>query len=271
MQPIKLDRTKTAFVTEEGIIAFCNVFAGQAKAPQDQNRQPNLLAPSRYYKAEHAVSEAGKSLTDAVSYVAQMNDKNWERHVFGPLGRLKKLEGMPGRDPKNYGYAEGKFIYGCTSTLTLDSKGIDMSGANLADIAVRAQFDAKVAAMAPKVVRYADVSSPSDLAQIEAMNQDRRFRNLAPIAEPDYYKVQLPVMSHELKPGDIVRLAGSAYWNKHKKSVSLGLDMVLWVRAGDPLVMTASPDATFGAFAPPSALAPPAPHVRAEDPWASVV
>jgi len=270
---IQLDRKQCEFITDVGLITFPKVFPGQAEPSAEGST-------TQAYKTEHVTPTCSQSLISAVSYVASMFDSKqinpatgrpiWERHVFGPLGRLKKLEEMAGRDPAKYPYAVGKYVYNLSKPVSL--KMIKMEGKNLADPVVRAEYDKRINEAAPKVVKFLDRYNPVDLDWVQQENQTRAFRNLPPISEETMHQITRPLRSDELWAGCNVRIAGRAYWNEHKKTVSLFLEQIMLVSQGERLAGgEASPDQVFGAFAPAADLAPvSAGQSQQDDPWAAM-
>lgn len=256
---IKIPREQTEFVTREGILGFPALFPGQAVDSQTPG--------SKSYKLEWAGDiTPDEPIVRAVSTVAQAHDPaNWQHYVFGPYGRLRKLEEMSspipgkGRDPAKYPYAAGKYLIGFSKTISLNF--LKMEGANLADPATRALYNAAIDSNAPPVRKYCNVANPTDVAQVEAMNLTRRSAGQAAIPESEYYKTLIPVRPDEIWAGCIVRVLGRAFFSStpRGKEVLLGLESVLLVRRGERLVGEVSPERHFGAFAPPAELAPPPP------------
>lgn len=258
---IKIPREQTEFVTGEGILGFPALFPGQAVDSQTPG--------SKSYKLEWSGDiQPNEPIVKAVSTVAQAHDPaNWQHYVFGPVGRLRKLEEMAatipgsgkGRDISKYPYAAGKYVLGFSKTISL--KFLKMEGVDLSDGAKRSLYNAAIDANAPPVRKYCNTTNPFDVQQVEAMNLDRRSKGQPAIPESDYYKTLIPVRPDEIWAGCIVRVLGRAFWSQtpRGKEVLLGLESVLLVRQGERLVGEVSPDRAFGAFAPPSELAPPPP------------
>lgn len=261
---IKLPREKTSFVTPEGILGFPALYPGQAV---DSN-----TPGSKAYKAEWSGDVLPTDpLAQAITFVAQsMDASNWERYVFGTSGRLRKLEEMPKRDPSKYPYAQGKIVVNFSKIVSL--KFLNMEGANLADPETRRKYDQGINAQAPGAHKYANPNLPGDLQKIEEKNADLIARGLTPIKEADYFKTIIPVASHEIWPGCYVRISGNAYWTEGTslgKAVLVNFSNVLLTRTGERLVSEASADRDFGAFAPTSELAPPAPVAAGN--WGNLV
>jgi hypothetical protein len=241
------------------MLSFPALFPGQA---EDSQR-----AGSKAYKCEIVTPAPDQSLIDAVSYVAKFYDSSqinpqtgapyWHRHVFGPMGRLKRLEEFPRRKPENYPYAVGKYVIGLSKVVSL--KGLKMENANLADPLIRAEYDRKVREAAPKVVKFLNPADPSDLQWVAEENQRRAFANMVPISEADMLRTTRPLRSDEIWAGCKVKVFGRAYWDSNvHKTVLLALEQVLLVSHGERLVSgEASPDDVFAAFAPTADLAPP--------------
>jgi hypothetical protein len=256
---IKIPREQTEFVTGEGILGFPALFPGQAVDSQTPG--------SKSYKLEWAGDiQPDEPIVKAVSIVAQAHDPaNWQHYVFGPVGRLRKLEEMAspipgkGRDASKYPYAAGKYLVGFSKTISL--KFLKMEGADLSDPSKRALYNAAIDSNAPPVRKYCNVANPTDVAQIEAMNLSLRTSGRPPIPESDYYKTLIPVRPDEIWAGCIVRVLGRAFWSAtaRGREVLLGLESVLLVRQGERIVGEVSPERHFGAFAPPAELAPPPP------------
>jgi hypothetical protein len=254
----KPEKEKCNFVTEVGMISFPALFPGQA---EDSQR-----AGSKAYKCEFITDDPGQSLINAVSYVAAFYDSaqinpqtgapHWHRHVFGPLGRLKKLEEYPRRNPAVYSYAINKYVIGVSKVVSL--KGLKMEGANLSDPLVRNEYDRRVGAAAPKVSKFLSLHDPADIAWVAEENQRRQFANMAPLTEADIPRTTRPCRPDEIWPGCKVRIYGRAYWDANvHKTVLLALEQVLLIAQGDRLVGgEQSPDDVFGAFAPAADLAP---------------
>jgi hypothetical protein len=264
---IKLSREETTFVTGEGILSFPALHPGEA---QDSEVSPG----SKVYKCE-LVTPTVDEVAKAVTLVAQTNDKdNWQKYVFGPQGRLRKLEEMPGRDPSKYPYATGKYMISFSKTISL--KFLNIEGANLTDPVQRAKYDAAVASHAPKVKKFANPNNPADMAKIQAVVQEKSLRGLSVPKENEYFKMLIDVEPHEMWPGCIVKVHGRAYWQHLKKTggrVLLGLESVLFVREGERLVGESNPDEVFAPFAPSTELAPSpfAQQTAKADPWGALV
>lgn len=271
MTAIKIPREQTEFVTEEGILSFPFLFAGQA--------QPNQNNANMSYKCEFVTANVAPDspIARAVAVVAQTMEGNatenvpvgmnpdgtfvfaprprWQRHLYGPHGRFKKLEEMDKRDHSKYPYAQGKYVLSFSKIIS--PTFLNMKDANLADPSIRQKYDMAVAAHAPGVKRFANPNNPADILAIEELNRTRMAGGLQPYKEADYYKVRLDVQPHEVWPGCIVRIAGRAYWEgKQHKTVLLALESVLLVRTGDRLVGERDAGAAFEAFAPAAELAP---------------
>lgn len=256
---IKIPREQTEFVTREGILGFPALFPGQAVDSQTPG--------SKSYKLEWAGDiTPDEPIVKAVSIVAQTNDPaNWQHYVFGPVGRLRKLEETAspipgkGRDASKYPYAAGKYLIGFSKTISL--KFLKMEGADLSDPAKRALYNAAIDSNAPPVRKYCNTTNPLDVAQIEALNMKARTEGRPTIPEHEYYKTLIPVRPDEIWAGCIVRVLGRAFWSQtpRGKEVLLGLESVLLVRQAERIVGETSPDRAFSAFAPPSELAPPPP------------
>lgn len=262
---IKLDKDKTDFVTDVGIGSFIFAMPGQAKPNQNN-------AASMTYSIELSgdICNPGSQLVQAVSYVAQMCDPlanqinpatgrpMWERHVYGPTGKLKRLEEHMGRDLSKYQYAAGKYVVNFYKNVSMKQCG--MGNADINDPATKAKFIQAVAGFAPKVVKYANPLNPADVQRILEMNQDRQLKGLPPILEHEYHKTRIPVLPHEIWPGCNVRVVGHAYWEgTFKKTVSLALDMILLVSEGPRLAAIERSEDCLDAFAPAADLAPTAP------------
>ncbi len=257
----KPEKEKCNFVTEPGMISFPVLFPGQAEDSQK--------AGSKAYKCEFVTDNPGQELVNAISHVAQFYDSSainphtgapyWHRHVYGPMGRLKRLEEYPRRKPETYPYAVGKFVIGVSKVVSL--KGLKMEGANLADPTVRAEYDRRVASSAPQVVKFMSAHDPADLQWIAEENQRRAFANMPPIHESQIAQTTRPCRPDEIWAGCKVRISGRAYWDDNvHKTVLLALEKVLLVSHGERLVGgEIPPDQVFGAFAPAADLAPPSP------------
>lgn len=247
------ERQELEFILPEGILNFMLLFPGQA--------EDSYTPGNKCYKVEWS-GDIGpnESVVQAITKVAQANDPaNWQRHIFGANGKLKKLEEMPKRDPAKYPYAAGKYVIGLS--MVVSPANVGMKDANLADPAQRARYEQAIVARAPGVVRFPNLAVQADIDRVIALSNERITQGLPGIPEADYYKTLIPVLPHEVWPGCIGRVLGRAYWNANGKpaTVGLALERVLLVRQGERLVAQSNPDSAFAAFAPPAELAPPAP------------
>lgn len=270
---VQLPYEKVSFITEIGRLAFTNTLPGDARPPKEA---PNKLS----YGCEWSGPNPGQSIVDAVSFVAQNFDSGvepptvfmngqqyqnpvagqprWKRHVFGPTGRIRRLEEFDPtqRDFKKYDYAAGMFVIPIKKTLSL--KSVKMDGQDLADPAVRKLFTEKVALEAPKTVRYIDQNNPFDMAWVENENRNRILKGVAPMDLNGPEQHFMPVQSSEIWSGCYGRVAGRCYWDDtNQKTVLLALDAVLLTGPGERLSGgSVNPDRLFGGFAPPAHLAP---------------
>lgn len=288
---IKLERAQTEFVTPEGLLSFCYLFAGQA--------QPSFSAGSFAYKTEIGWDPKqilpNDPMVAAISLVAQTFDQSvismpdgtktpgWHRHIYGRDGKLRFLHETK-RDASKYPYYEGKLFTGFSAVW--NAKSLKMpDNFDLSQPENRNKFDMALNAQAPGAYRFANPNNQMDLTLIEAENNKRLFQGLPAHKESDYAKVLLPVAPHEIWPGCYGRVSGRAYWSANGKppTVGLALTHVLLTRQGDRIVGgESSPDSSFSAFAPSTDLAPapsfalaapPAPQapLPSVDPFAGLV
>ncbi|MDE2099339.1 MAG: hypothetical protein KGL39_18945 [Patescibacteria group bacterium] len=274
MAPVNLPRTEVSFILPEGTLSFPKLFPGQAETiPQSGNASYKCEWSGQLPVNEQPqASPHPTSIIRAVMYVAQTMDTasppiningqqypGWYKHVFGPTGRLRKLEEMGGRDYAKYGYAHGCYVVSLSQIWS--PRAVGMENANLSDPTVRAQFDRAVAAKAPRAHRFANPSDPADVARIEQINAENALRGLQVKQPHEYHTVMLPLEPHEIWAGCKVRISGSAYWNPNPvqgSKVGLRFDHILFVRQGERLVGDKSPDDVFASFALSAAMAPQA-------------
>lgn len=275
MPKLQLPPEKVQFVTEEGRLAFVRLLPGQAEAPDDR---PETLV----YGVEYSSPDPGQQIVNATSFVAQAHDSGiepptithmgvvyqnqrvgrptWERHVFGPTGRLHRLEEMEKRKQsiEKYAYAAGCFVINFKKTFNKDT--VNMKDANLGDPVQRAEFVKRVADNAPKVTRFLDPRNPFDVDWAKNENERRRFANMSLIDVTNLQNYQRAVEPHEIWSGCYGRIAGRAYWDdRHQKTVLYGLDAVLMTRQGERLTSRVDPDKLFGGYAPAAELQPQMP------------
>lgn len=247
---IKIPREETEFVTGVGVGAFMSLFPGQA--------QDSFTPGSKAYKVEiglppEAVT-SDSAVVKAITTVAKAHDpENWERHIWGVAGKLKKLEETK-RTSSKYPYYVGKYILSLSSVHSPSSCG--MKDINLADPEMKRKYDQAIAARAPGVMRFAIL--PQDIPRIETENQKKINLGQTPYKESEYHKALITLSPHEVWDGCFIRVSGRAYWSVNAKpqTVQIALSQVLLVKTGEALFGEASPDETFGAFAPSEDFAP---------------
>ena len=255
---IKLPTEKVSFQTDEGIGAFIKLFPGQG--------EPSANTPgSMTFGLELSMLTVSKSMIDAATVVAQTYDPaDWERHVWGRkllgggtdgTGLIHKLEEMTTRKAADYPYAAGRYVRGMNKTVSL--KMLKMENANLADPIQRKRYDDAMAAAAPCVYRFFNLNLPDHRIKFEQMNQELLQRGQAMVPESEAYRKTFKMEPHEVWSGCIFRCTGRTYWSEVRKTVQCSLENVLFVREGERLMGTATPDQQFAEFAPSAELAPP--------------
>lgn len=245
---IKIDRKLSSFVLPEGILSFIFAFPGQAQ---------DCFGNKAYQIEWSGDIPQNHEVVRAASYVAQLFDAaNWTRHVFGPMGRIQKLEEKTKRDASKYQYAAGKYIINASKVCSL--KSLKLGDLNLALPEHRARYDTALNAAAPLVYRFVNLSDPADIARIEQMQQDMIRRGVPVPANPPQ---MIPLMPHEVWPGCYGSVSGYFYWNENGKPATLGIGLnhILMTRQGERIIGESSPDSAFAEFAPAAELAPSAP------------
>lgn len=249
-------REQTSFLTGEVLLNFLRVFPSDAKQAKDSF--------SHTYKVEIAqtpeVLAANPAMINCISLVAQhYGGANWQKYLYGPLGKLRWLHEAGDRKVEKYPYYNGLLISNFTHVISPKMAG--MENENLADPATFSKFKQVVAAKAPSIKRFPNLSNPLDIQRIEDMNRERMQRSAPLIPETDYYKTLLPVSPLEIWDGCYGKISGRAYWlnTETKKTVNLGFDGILLTRTADRIYTESSADEAFATCAPAPSMAPPAP------------
>jgi len=292
MTAIQIPREKVEFITGEGMLNFINAHAGTA--------QPSFNPGSYAYKVEMVMTPAelahadNQAMLTATSLVASTYDTSptqqdqfgqyisgWQKHIYGSKGKFPLLE-QTDRELAKYPYAQGKHVFGFSQVWNPKTLGFTDPSFNLSIPDNRTRFDMALAAKAPGVHRFADLNNQEDINKIYEINQMRQAKGLPVHSEANFGSVLIPVASHEVWSGCFGRVSGRAYWSTAgKNKVNFALSHILLTRQGERVGGSgeSSPDAAFGAFAPPASLAPrpltnlqmPAPPVPPAPPAPPVV
>lgn len=263
MATVKIPREETEFVTPEGILTFMALYPGEHVESFS----------NRAYKVEWIGDiPANHPMIKCARRVAGEFDKNPERCIFGPTGRLQKQEEKLNR--KQYDHAVGKYIIDFSKVMSL--KSLKLNDLDLTNPVHRQRYDAALDEGAPCAHRYVRTDSDGailqeDLQRIQVLNQERLLKGLPAYDPAQYGRILLRVPPAELWSGCYGHVSGYFYWNTNGKppTLGIGLNNVLMTRQGERLIAVSSPDQAFAAFAPSAELAPQKP-VEEQD-WSTLL